>query len=213
MVAGMQRAPGAVGAVVMAMTPAVTAVGAVVFLRDRLSRWQVLAIVLAVTGVALVDVATPGTRGSGDDILPGSALVFAAVCCEATYTLVGKRLTANLDALSITTVAAVVSAVVFLPLLAVQGSAFDWSTPTVGQWIATLWWGAGTLGLGSWLWFRGMRRADPGTVAAFMAVMPVSALVLSYVLLGEPFRWIHGAGMALVLGGLYALVRGRVSVH
>ncbi len=39
-------------------------------------------------------------------------------------------------------------------------------------------------------------------LAAFMAVMPISALVLSYVLLGDPFQWIQLAGMAIVLAGL-----------
>ena len=40
-----------------------------------------------------------------------------------------------------------------------------------------------------------------------MGVMPVSALVLSYVLLDEPFRWIHLAGMAVVLAGILAVSR------
>jgi drug/metabolite transporter (DMT)-like permease len=35
-----------------------------------------------------------------------------------------------------------------------------------------------------------------------MSVMPVSALVLSYGLLGEGFRWIHLAGFAVVFAGV-----------
>jgi drug/metabolite transporter (DMT)-like permease len=40
MLSGMRSIPGAVGGVVMATTPAVTAAGSVLFLRDRLDRWK-----------------------------------------------------------------------------------------------------------------------------------------------------------------------------
>ncbi|HCJ44130.1 MAG TPA: hypothetical protein DHV58_08965 [Erythrobacter sp.] len=39
-----------------------------------------------------------------------------------------------------------------------------------------------------------------------MAVMPLSALVLSYVLLGESFRWSHLLGFGLVFAGLVLMI-------
>jgi len=35
-----------------------------------------------------------------------------------------------------------------------------------------------------------------------MAVMPLSALFFSYILLNEAFEWIHIAGFAFVLGAI-----------
>ena len=35
-----------------------------------------------------------------------------------------------------------------------------------------------------------------------MGVMPASALILSYVLLGEEFRWIHLLGFGIVFAGV-----------
>ncbi|MGH6914732.1 MAG: EamA family transporter [Geminicoccales bacterium] len=32
--------------------------------------------------------------------------------------------------------------------------------------------------------------------------MPASALILSYVLLGEPFRWLHIVGFGIVFAGV-----------
>lgn len=213
MLLGMRRAPGAVGAVVMATTPAVTGVGAVLFLGEHLDRWRAAALGLAVGGVAIVNVAGDTGSSGGDQVLFGSALVFGAVCCEATYSLMGKRLTADLDALTLTVVAATLAFVAFLPLAVWDAVGFDWAEPTGGEWLAVGWWGAGTMALGSWLWFRGMSRVPAGTAAPFMAVMPVSALVLSYVLLGEAFAWIHVLGMATVLVGLVLVIRSGASVH
>lgn len=45
---------------------------------------------------------------------------------------------------------------------------------------AAIWYGAGTLSLGTWLWYSGLAKAEGAAVAAaFMGVMPVSALLLS----------------------------------
>ncbi|HEU4913628.1 MAG TPA: DMT family transporter [Actinomycetes bacterium] len=206
---GLQKVPGAVGAVIMATTPAVTALGAVLFLRDRLDRWTGLGLAMAVAGVVAVNLGED--TGSGADLTTaalwvGSLLVLGAVCSEAAYTLLGKRLTADLSPVQIASVAAVLSLLIFLPWAIVQAVGFDWSGPAWTDWVAMVWWGAGTMGLGSVLWFRGMMRVAATTASGFMAVMPVSALLLSYVLLGEDFAWVHLAGMAGVLAGLAAIV-------
>ena len=213
MLLGMRHAPGAVAAVVMATTPAVTAAGAVAFLGDRLDRRRATAIALAVAGVVIVNVGVDVDQGQGQRIVLGSVLVFAAVVCEASYSLMGKRLTADLTPLTMVTVAAVLALVLFLPLALWEASGFDWSRPTAGQWLAVAWWGAGTMAGGSVLWFRGMARVPAGAAAPFMGVMPVSALLLSYLLLGESFQWIHAAGMAVVLAGLALVIRSGASVH
>lgn len=209
MIVGMRRAPGAVGAVVMALTPAVTGLGAVAFLGDRMGRHQLTALVLGVVGVAFVNITADTARGTGDAVVLGSALVFGAVCCEAAYSLLGKRLTADLSPLLVTTVAAVAATVLFAVPAAVGSAGFDWSEPSGADWVALAWWGAGTMALGSWLWLTGMQRVSGDTAAPFMAVMPISALVLSYVLLDERFRWTQAVGMALVVTGLLVASRSE----
>ena len=70
-----------------------------------------------------------------------------------------------------------------------------------------MWYGAGTLALGSWLWYSGIAKTQGSIAAGFMGLMPVSALVLSYALLGEDFRWTHLAGFATVFAGVLLISR------
>ena len=208
MLYGMKEVSGAIAGIVMATTPAVTAAGSVIFLRDRLDRWKSLAIGLAVGGVLAVNLGTTG-EGGGDNVVLGTLLVFGAVCGEAAYTLLGKRLTADLSPVSIAAIASVLATILFAPFAAAQLSELEPSTAAATDWAALAWWGLGTMGLGSVLWYLGVSRVSGATASAFMGVMPVSALLLSYLLLGESFEPIHAVGMAAVLAGIAAVTYGE----
>ena len=208
MLYGMKEVSGSVGSIVMATTPAVTAAGSVIFLRDRLDRWKAIAIATAVGGVLAVNLGSTG-GGGGGDVLVGSLLVFGAVCGEAAYTLIGKRLTADLTPMAVAALAACLATVLFLgPALAEVGDV-DWGSVAADDWLALAWWGLGTMGIGSVIWYLGVQRVPGTTASAFMGVMPISALLLSYLLLGESFEPIHAVGMAAVLTGIVAVTRSE----
>ena len=207
MLYGMKEISGAIGGIVMATTPAVTAAGSVLFLRDRLDRWKSLAIALAVGGVLAVNLGTNGDGAAGNIAL-GTFLVFGAVCGEAAYTLLGKRVTADISPIAVATIAATLAVALFAPFAIAQLSALDPGAVSATDWLALAWWGLGTMGLGSVLWYSGVKQVSGTTASAFMGLMPVSALLLSYLLLGESFEPIHAAGMAAVLAGIAAVTYG-----
>jgi len=204
MLFGMAMVSGVVGAVVMSTTPAVTAAASMLFLGER-PTWRTLgAIALAVAGVVILQLgaASGDEGGAGKTLLLGGLLVFAAVCCEATYTLLGKVVAADHDPVLIAFLAAALSLPLFLPLALWQWPSVDWRGIDARAWTALVWYGAGTLALGTWLWYAGIAKAEGTVAAAFMGAMPASALMLSYALLGEAFAWTHLAGFAVVFAGV-----------
>jgi drug/metabolite transporter (DMT)-like permease len=158
------------GGIVMATTPAVTAVGAVVFLRDRLTLRTGIEVGCAVAGVAVVNVFGVTGTSSGDNVLLGSVLVFGAVCGEAAYTLLGKQMSADVGPLAIAALAALVATALFAPFALWQWREFHAGDPTWGQWLGLAWWGIGTMALGSLLWYRGVQRVAGTTASAFTGV-------------------------------------------
>ena len=200
MLYGMRLASGVTGAIVMSTTPAVTAAASMAFLGDQASWRKLSAIALAVLGVLILQLGA--SMNDTEGALLGGALVFAAVCCESAYTLLGKTLTKSIDPVLVTFLASTLSIPLFIPLAIWQWPNFTPQDFDAGVWSALVWYGVGTLALGSWLWYAGVQKAEGSTAAAFMGVMPVSALVLSYILLGEAFRWMHLAGFAVVFTGV-----------
>ena len=142
---GLRSAPGAVAAVVMATTPAVTAVGAVPVLRDRLDRWTGAGIVLAMVGVVAVNV-----RGGAEPVTPGrSGRCWASPRCAARppTRCWAKTHRGPVPILAIATLAAVLAGLMFPPFAVVQAAGLDWSAPTWTDWLAVLWWGRRAWGL------------------------------------------------------------------
>lgn len=213
---GMRLVSGVAGSVVMATTPAVTAAAAVLIFGEQATWRKASAVLLAVIGVVVLH-ATGGGPGSDSPDMPdwarwlgsavsatilGSVLVFAAVCCEAMYTLLGGKVSRDSDSRVVAFLGAVLSLPLFLPLAIWQWRGFDAANVGSAGWTALIWYGAGTLALGTLLWYNGVSKTKGSIAAGFMGLMPVSALVLSYVLLGEPFKFVHLTGFAIVFGGV-----------
>ncbi|WP_165793605.1 DMT family transporter [Hyphococcus luteus] len=208
MLYGMRMISGVGGAVVMAMTPAVTAAAAIVFFGERASRRKLIALALAVGGVLILHVSgAAGEEDGGANALLGIAMIFAAVCCEAAYTLLGRKVSADISPVLVAFVASAASIPLFAVAAAFQWSGFDALAVSAGEWAAVAWYGAGTLALGTALWYSGLSRTQGSTAAVFMGLMPVSALVLSYVLLGEAFRWVHLLGFGVVFASVLLISR------
>ncbi len=95
----------------------------------------------------------------------------------------------------------------FAPFALAQLFGFEIGNLRIENWLAIGWWGLGTLALGSVIWYTGVKKVSGSIAAGFMGVMPVSALVLSYLLLGEEFQWIHLVGFAIVFSGVLLIIR------
>jgi drug/metabolite transporter (DMT)-like permease len=222
MLIGMKMISGVEGAIVMSVTPAVTAGAAVLFLGENVTWRRVTALGLAVAGVAILQMSggsgseggSGGPAFSAEDPLTGLltglgtatwlgiAFIFAAVCCEAAYTLLGRSVARDIDPVVVAFLAAAASLPLFIVPAAIQWPSLDLGAVDLRAWLALGWYGVGTLALGTALWYRGAAAAEGSVAAGFMGLMPVSALVLSYVLLGEPFAWMHLVGFAVVFAGV-----------
>jgi len=201
MLYGMKWVSGVVGAIVMSTTPAVTAVASMVFMSDKPTWRKLTAVALAVIGVLVLQLG--GESGSqGEQPGLGALLVFGAVCCEASYTLLGKKVSEHIDPVLVAFLGAALAVPLFVPFGLWQWSQFKPESIDARAWSALVWYGAGTLALGSWLWYSGIAKTEGSIAAGFMGVMPAAALILSYVLLGEPFRWLHLVGFTVVFVGV-----------
>lgn len=86
----------AASVVVVSTSPLWVAVGSHLFLRERLTRWTVIGLVVALAGSTVIGL---GDLGEGTHRLTGDALALAGALSVAGYFLIGRRLRTRLSLL------------------------------------------------------------------------------------------------------------------
>ena len=59
------------------------------------------------------------------------------------------------------------------------------------------------------LWFGGLKFIPASAAAVYTGLLPVSAVLLSFALLGESIGWQHVVGMILVIVAVVLVARPR----
>ena len=199
LISGLSLTSAADAGVIIGTLPVVAAAISVLLLRERPQRALLLAVALATAGVLSIAF-TPDAAGGS---LSGNALIFLAVVCEGLFILLNKRLKTEIAPLAqsalmtgIGFIVAAIPAIFEAPLAqgmsasAVAAVVYYALVPTVGGFL---------------LWYAGAERVSGTEAALFTAVAPVSAVMLAFIILGEPVGLHQLAGIACVLAAVLGL--------
>jgi drug/metabolite transporter (DMT)-like permease len=198
--------------VIMAAMPAIVALMSWAFLRERITRAVAAGITCAVGGIALVSVTRHAGEASSGSLI-GNLLLVGAVCCEASYVVIGKRLTGNVGAKRIASLVNLWGLALVTPLGVWQALRFDFASVSPGLWALLLFYSLAASMVTVWLWMTGLKHVPASSAGVFTVLLPVSAAAIGVVFLGERFDVAQAAAFALaVLGVLLATWPARQPV-
>ena len=202
MLSGMRQSSALAAGVIMAALPAVVALLSWLLLGERIGGRIVAAIACAIAGIALVALArdTEGELASGS--LAGSALLLAAVTCEALYVVIGKKLTASLGPKRISAIINLWGLILVAPLAIWQLLEFSPRYIDGSYWALLGVYAIAASVVTVWLWMTGMRHVPAASAGIFTVFLPVSAAAVGVAFYGERFTTIQVAAFALALGGV-----------
>ncbi len=187
--------------VTMAAIPAAVALMSWLFLGERISGRVAAAIACAALGIALLAFA----RG-GDTSLAASpwgyALLLAAVLCEASYVVIGKRLTGQVSARRISAIINLWGLALVTPFGIWQAWSFDFSAVQPPTWALLVFYAVAASMVTVWLWMKGLQHVPSSRAGVFTVMLPVSAALVGVLVLGERFGMAHVAAFALAMLGL-----------
>ncbi len=172
---------------------------------ERLTPARLAGVVLGLAGVAVL-IGPALLLQIGDGVL-GQLAVLGAGCAYAWAALYGRRLR-GLPPLVAAAGMVICSAVVMVPIALLIET--PWRVqPGLASVGAVL--GLAVLGTAAayWLYFRILRTAGATNLMLVTFLIPVSAVFLGALFLGERLAWTSFAGMTLIFAGL-AAVDGRV---
>jgi drug/metabolite transporter (DMT)-like permease len=209
---GLVSIPAGDSALIIASTPVLVAVLAVLIGADTLTPLKFAGAALSFLGVVVVIAAGVGISMSGSAL--GSLLTLGAAACWASYTAFAAPILRRHSPLVLTTWATIGGTLVLIPPGVAQLAAPGALGPTQAERLvpivlAVAYSGMLAAAFANVIVFNGVRLLGPTRVITLQSFVPPMAVVLAFFFLGEPIRPAQVVGGLIILLGV-ALTR-RVS--
>jgi drug/metabolite transporter (DMT)-like permease len=205
MLFGVAATSAVAAAVMMAGIPAAVALLSRLWLGEGIGRRTAAGIACAVAGMAWL----AWSRGAAEPmpglaLAPwwGYALLLAAVFCEASYVVIGKRLTAQVSPRRISALINLWGLALVTPLGLWQAWDFGWAAVAWPTWGLLVFYALAASVVSVWLWMQGLRHVPAPRAGVFSVLLPVGATAVGVFALGEPFGRDQALALLLALAGL-----------
>lgn len=201
MLFGMREATAISAGVIMAGIPAAVALLSWLFLRETLSARMLGAIALAVAGVVVLAFTRGGPEDGRTSVL-GMLLLLGAVFCEASYVVIGKRLTGKLSPKRISALINLWGLLLVTPMGVWAAWSFDFGTVATGTWLGLVLYALAASMWTVWLWMTGLKRVPAAKAGVFTVFLPLTSALVGIVFLGERFTGAHLVAFGCAIAGV-----------
>jgi drug/metabolite transporter (DMT)-like permease len=196
--------------VIMSAIPAVVALMSWIFLKERIGLRVWGAVVCGALGIGLLALAKPdmATAHPLHDAAVqsrawlGNLLIFGAVLCEASYAVIGKKLTAALSPKRISAIINLWGFVLMTPMGVYMALRFDFAPVKIETWLLLVFYGLAASVWTVWLWMTGLKVVPAAQAGVFTVMLPISAALVGVLVLGEKLTGIQMLAFAIALIGV-----------
>jgi drug/metabolite transporter (DMT)-like permease len=186
---------------ITAILPILVMVAAATLLKERIRGMAWLGALIAVAGVGWLTLASSPSEDAPNPAL-GNFLEFLAMLCATGYTITMKTLTRRYSPLLLTAVQAVAGCLFYFPILFFPGITLPDQFHLVPA-LAVVYLGA-VITLGAYgLYNYGLKYVDASRAAAFVNLIPLFAVFLGWLVLGERFNLEQLAAAGVIMFGVY----------
>lgn len=208
--AGLELATASDAALVMPTMPAlVTIPVAALAFGERFGRRQVAGLAILVAGEILVFAEVVAGGDVSGRRAGGIAMFVAGAFLWGVYTIATRALGGRLGPISATFYAVLIGLVPLLLTGGWQAGQMFAANPGPGLWMAIFYLGALHTVLGFTWWYEGVHAVGAGRAAVMNTLVPVVALALAAIFLGESPSPARAVGSIVVVGGVLLAVTAR----
>jgi drug/metabolite transporter (DMT)-like permease len=205
-VGGVALSSASNAALIVGSTPAVLAVVSALLGRERISRLHWVGAAISAIGIYLV----VGSGASfGGTHLRGDLMVMASVACWVTFTLGAASLIQRHSPLYVTGMTMVYGGVPYVVMALPQILRVPWADVSAWSLTAMVLSALLALNLAYVIWYTGVQRLGPARTSIYSNGVPVVAMAVAALWLGEPMTWNKVTGATAVLSGVLLTRLGR----
>lgn len=200
---------------IVALNPAVIGLASWLLFKERLNRAKIVGIAICIAGASLVIVSrNPQLLAGNPDAWIGDLLILGCVLGWGIYSLFSRELNQSLGPLQTVTWSILLGTLMLWIASAIRGEVSVDALLNLGppQWLSLIYLGV----LGSALayigYYDGIRKIGATRAGVFIALNPLTAVILGALLLGEQLTLAMYLGGGLILVGIFLCNKPLASV-
>jgi drug/metabolite transporter (DMT)-like permease len=209
---GLKSVDAGRAALIVACNPVAITVFSAALFGERLAASGWCGVAASLAGAAVVisrgDPAALFTGALGG----GEAAILGCVACWTSYTLIGRQAMRVMSPLTAVTMACALGTAMLLPPALGEGLLGIIPALAARQWLALGYLGLCGTAFGFIWYYQGVAAIGPARSGVFINLVPVSAVAMGGLFLGEKIDPSLAAGAALVLGGVWLTNRAKVRI-
>jgi len=208
-IAGLARTTASHSSIILSMVPLFVGVLGVALGLERPGPRMWAGLLLAFAGVVIL-VRSRAGLGAGDATVAGDLITLAGAICWAAYTVLSRPWLAHHSPLRLTTVTLIFGLPVILASAMPGLLRVEWRAVSLHAWGALAFSSIFAVVVSYVIWYSSVQAVGSARTAAFSNLIPIVALVSSWVMLREPLGVPQITGTAVVLLGVWLARSGRV---
>ncbi len=203
---GQQYIESGLASVINATTPMFAVASLALFGMEPMTMRKIIGIIVGIIGVIVLQGAD--FQNLGPQMLGILAVVFASVCYGVSSPWSKKRLM-GIPPLTTATCQLTISALIMATIVGLFAEPSHYASASSQTWLALVLLAALSTSCAYLLFFRIIQRAGPAFVSLVTMVIPISAIALGYIFLGERLDTHEFIGAA-VIGLALIIIDGRL---
>ncbi|HVO36919.1 MAG TPA: DMT family transporter [Candidatus Acidoferrum sp.] len=205
---GIQMAGASIAAILVCLlSPILISILSARIFKDRLTKKQVLGIMIAAAGTLIVVAGGTLSFQTNSSFLVGSIILLSTPILWATYSLLGKKLLEKYDAFLIVSYINVLGGLFLIPFSMAENSFHLILSLTAYEWLAVLFLAATCSVLGYFIWFFMLKRVNAASVSSFLFAEPLVTVSFAVAFVGETLSIFTIAGGLLIFAGVYLVTK------
>jgi drug/metabolite transporter (DMT)-like permease len=206
--AGLSRTTASNSALIIGCSPVAVSIASALAGHERVVRGQWAGVLLSVAGVYLV---VGRAADFGGASVAGDLLILGAVACWAVYTVGSRALLARYSPLTVTGLTMLAGTALLVPVSLPDFARVAWTGVPVWAWAALVLSALLALNLAYLIWYTSVQRIGNVRTSTYSNFVPLVAMAVATLVLGESLTTWKIAGAAAILSGV-AITRGQSRV-
>ncbi len=204
---GLQRTLASTAAILVGTIPVWVVVLEAIWMKVRVDSKEVTLIIASLAGIVLL--VSDGGHNPLKGALTGNLLILAAALTAALYTVTAKKLLRSYDVITVSRLQTFYAVLLYLPLAGFDVARHGMPSASGKEWWAVVYLGVGCSFFAYILLNTALSKLRASLVAGFANIIPVVAVGLGWLMLGEHLGPLQGVGAVVVTTAVVLLSRRK----